>query len=80
MNDVVVKVEPILVTRVVVQNLLGGISRTTFWRKKKEWSEKGTPFPNPAPGTNPINGGDQYRYTDVMNFFKSQGLVDSIHE
>lgn len=80
MNNVVVKVEPILVTRAVVQQLLGGISRTTFWRKKKEWRENGTPFPNPAPGTNPIKGGDQYRYSDVIGFFQCQGLIDSTQE
>ncbi|CNI15136.1 Uncharacterised protein [Yersinia frederiksenii] len=80
MNNVVVGVQPILVTRETVQQLLGGISRTTFWRKKKEWREKGTPFPNPAPGTNPIKGGDQYRYSDVICFFRCQGLIDSTQE
>ncbi|WMT16028.1 hypothetical protein [Serratia fonticola] len=69
-------IQPLLITRDTVQYLLGGISRTTFWRRRKTWEEQGTPFPQPAPGTNPIRGGEQYRYKDVMDFFRQIKLID----
>jgi len=68
--------QPILVTRENVQQLLGGISRTTFWRRKKKWAQEGKPFPLPAPGTTPINGGEQYRYSDVIRFCRDHGFID----
>lgn len=76
MNEQVIKLTPVLITREKVQQLLGGMSRTTFWRRKKQWEKEGKPFPSPAPGTNPINGGEQYRYSDVMRFFRDHGFID----
>lgn len=73
-------IPPVLVNRENVQAMLGGISRTTFWRKRQVWEKNGTPFPPPAPGTNPGRGGEQYRYCDVMSFFESQGLVEPTQE
>ncbi len=71
---------PALVTREMVRNMLGGMSKTTFWRRMNKWEKAGTPFPPPAPGTNPIYGGEQYRYCDVMQFFKSQGFIDDTQD
>ncbi|OMQ26871.1 hypothetical protein [Serratia oryzae] len=76
MNEQVIKLPPVLITREKVQQLLGGMSRTTFWRRKKQWAKEGKPFPSPAPGTNPINGGEQYRFSDVMRFFRDHGFID----
>jgi hypothetical protein len=76
MNEQVIKLTPVLITREKVQQLLGGMSRTTFWRRKKQWAKEGKPFPSPAPGTNPINGGEQYRYSDVMRFFRDHGFIN----
>ncbi|HEI9922972.1 hypothetical protein ACUZX0_01335 [Serratia marcescens] len=73
-------IQPVLITREGIQQQLGGISRTTFWRRKKQWEKAGTPFPKPAPGTNPIHGGEQYRYCDVIRFFRAQGLIDETQD
>ncbi|WP_263597683.1 hypothetical protein [Citrobacter freundii] len=40
-----ISIQPVLVNRERVQEMLGGISRTTFYRKRKQWEESGTPFP-----------------------------------
>lgn len=45
-------IAPVIVNRETVQQMLGGISRTTFWRKRQERADAGTPFPSKAPGTN----------------------------
>ncbi|WP_228066051.1 hypothetical protein [Superficieibacter sp. 1612_C1] len=71
-----IHLKPVLINRENVQAMLGGISRTTFWRKRQAWEKNGTPFPKPAPGTNPGKGGEQYRYCDVMRFFEDQGLTE----
>ena len=73
-------VTPAIINRELVQSMLGGISRTTFWRKRQQWAAAGTPFPDPAPGTNPAKGGEQYRYCDVMRWLASQGLTESTHD
>lgn len=71
-----IQIKPVLITRETIQEMLGGISRTTFWRKRQEWEKAGTPFPDPDPKFTPIKGGARYRYLDVMNFFKDQGLAE----
>jgi hypothetical protein len=76
MSKTTIPLQPVLVTRSSVQQMLGGMSRTTFWRRRKQWAEQGKPFPEPAPGTNPISGGEQYRYSDVMRFCRDHGFVD----
>ena len=75
-----IAIAPVIINRETVQQMLGGISRTTFWRKRQQWEQAGTPFPNRAPGTNPGRGGEQYRYCDVMCFLATQGLVESTHD
>lgn len=75
-----IAITPVIINRETVQQMLGGISRTTFWRKRQQWKQAGTPFPNRAPGTNPGRGGEQYRYCDVMRFLATQGLVESMHD
>ncbi|CDG48961.1 hypothetical protein SCTVLC_2318 [Serratia symbiotica SCt-VLC] len=77
MQNKTLNLTPVLITREKVQQLLGGMSRTTFWRRKKMWEKKeGKPFPTPAPGTSPIGGGEQYRYSDVIRFFRDHGFID----
>lgn len=62
-----------LICRSKTQGMLGGISRTTFWRKRQEWIAQGTPFPEPDSNYAPINGGALYKYNEVIEFFKSKG-------
>ncbi|WP_213993813.1 hypothetical protein [Sodalis sp. dw_96] len=76
MSKVNVHIQPVVINRETIQAMLGGISRTTFWRKRQKWAAAGTPFPDPAPDTNPAKGGEQYRYSDVIKFCKRQGLID----
>lgn len=57
MKNTNITIQPAIINRETVQAMLGGISRTTFWRKRRYWEQKGTPFPSPAPGTNPGKGG-----------------------
>lgn len=73
-------IAPVIVNRETVQQMLGGISRTTFWRKRQEWAGAGTPFPSKAPGTNPGKGGEQYRYSEVIRFLRAQGLIESTQD
>ncbi|EAB7491325.1 hypothetical protein EZW87_02795 [Salmonella enterica subsp. enterica serovar Muenchen] len=73
-------IPPVIINRETVQQMLGGISRTTFYRKRIQWDAAGTPFPPKAPGTNAGRGGEQYRYCDVMRFMEAQGLVESTHD
>lgn len=40
-----INIQPVLINRERVQEMLGGISRTTFYRKRKQWEQTGTPFP-----------------------------------
>ncbi|CAK0672258.1 hypothetical protein FGAF374_17080 [Escherichia coli] len=68
------KNEIILLSRPAICQMLGGISRGAFYNWRKKWDENGTPFPAPVDvlGT---GKGVMYRYQDVMNFFKSIGLL-----
>lgn len=67
--------EPVLVSRSTIQQMLGGISRTTFWRKRQEWADAGTPFPEPLTEIGPSKGGALYRYVEVMSFFKAKNFM-----
>ena len=62
-----ISIQPVLVNRERVQEMLGGISRTTFYRKRKQWEESGTPFPP--------KGGALFRYVEVIQFCKDKGLL-----
>ncbi|MCS0528942.1 helix-turn-helix transcriptional regulator [Klebsiella grimontii] len=66
---------PILITRTKVQEMLGGISRTTFYRLRKKWENAGTPFPSPVTEIGAPKGGVLYRYEQVMSFFSKMNLL-----
>ncbi|ELJ1273830.1 helix-turn-helix domain-containing protein [Escherichia coli] len=42
------KNEIILLSRPAICQMLGGISRGTFYNWRKKWEENGTPFPAPV--------------------------------
>lgn len=68
------KTATLLLTTARIREMLGGISRTTFRVWKMKWEAAGTPFPEPlhelSTTSRPV-----YRYQDVMQFFKSVGLL-----
>ncbi|GCB41941.1 hypothetical protein CITFRE_40760 [Citrobacter freundii] len=57
--------DPVLITRTDIQNMLGGISRTTFYRMRQRWKREGTPFPEPVNDIMPPKGGTLYRHKEV---------------
>ncbi|MDW2593241.1 helix-turn-helix domain-containing protein [Citrobacter braakii] len=67
--------QPVLVNRERVQEMLGGISRTTFYRKRKQWEQSGTPFPQEVEEIHPPKGGALFRYVEVIQFCKDKGLL-----
>lgn len=67
--------QPALINREKVQEILGGISRTTFYKKRKQWEQQGTPFPDEVKEFSPVKGGMIYRYGDVMAFCQKKGLI-----
>ncbi|EFJ8659951.1 helix-turn-helix domain-containing protein [Escherichia coli] len=70
------KTATILINREQVQKMLGGLSKSSFFKLVKKWKDSGTPFPDPVEGMPALkHGGFLYRYQDVMNFFKSIGLL-----
>lgn len=69
------EIELVLITRTEVQKMLGGISRTTFYRMRQQWQLQGTPFPEPVLDIMPPKGGSLYRYAEVMAFFKARGYL-----
>ncbi len=75
MRIVDVKITPILVNREAVQEMLGGISRSTFYKKRKEWESNGTPFPTEVKELNPAKGGAIFRYDEVMRFCQRMGFT-----
>lgn len=68
-------IQPILVNRESIQQMLGGISRTTFYRRRKEWELSGTPFPKEVAELHPPKGGALFRYIEVIQFCKTKGLL-----
>ncbi|EMA1800114.1 helix-turn-helix domain-containing protein [Cronobacter turicensis] len=72
-----ISIQPVLVNRERVQEMLGGISRTTFYRKRKQWESKGTPFPKQVEELNPAKGGALFRYHEVIQFFKDKGILSA---
>ncbi|ELE6819210.1 helix-turn-helix domain-containing protein [Escherichia coli] len=70
------KTATILINREQVQKMLGGLSKSSFFKLVRKWKDAGTPFPNPVEGMPALkHGGFLYRYQDVMKFFKSIGLL-----
>ncbi|MGL5039998.1 MAG: hypothetical protein ACRC9N_10015 [Aeromonas sp.] len=65
---------PALIRRCDIEQLLGGISRTTFHRRRKEWEEAGTPFPKPF-GNWSAKGGALWRRHEVIAFFVEHGMI-----
>ncbi|MFR0629716.1 hypothetical protein [Citrobacter freundii] len=72
-----ISIHPVLVNRERVQEMLGGISRTTFYRKRKQWEQSGTPFPQEVEEIHPPKGGALFRYVEVIQFCKDKGLLDA---
>lgn len=70
-----ISIQPVLINRERVQEMLGGISRTTFYRKRKEWKQTATPFPAEVKEIHPPKGGSLYRYVEVVQFCKDKGLL-----
>ncbi|EJJ0997578.1 helix-turn-helix domain-containing protein [Escherichia coli] len=70
------KIGTILINREQVQKMLGGLSKSSFFKLVRKWKDAGTPFPDPVEGMPALkHGGFLYRYQDVMKFFKSIGLL-----
>ncbi|EMK4962338.1 helix-turn-helix domain-containing protein [Escherichia coli] len=70
------KTATILINREQVQKMLGGLSKSSFFKLIRKWKDAGTPFPDPVEGMPALkHGGFLYRYQDVMKFFKSIGLL-----
>ena len=42
MKNTNITIQPAIINRETVQAMLGGISRTTFWRKRRYWEQNGT--------------------------------------
>ena len=72
-----ISIQPVLVNREHVQEMLGGISRTTFYRKRKQWESSGTPFPKEVEELHPAKGGALFRYQEVIQFCKDKGLLSA---
>lgn len=75
MQNTNITIQPAIINRETVQAMLGGISRTTFWRKRRYWEQKGTPFPSPAPGTNPGKGGSSIAIAMLCASSPRRGLL-----
>ncbi|EJO7682418.1 helix-turn-helix domain-containing protein [Escherichia coli] len=70
------KTATILINREQVQKMLGGLSKSSYFKLVRKWKDAGTPFPDPVEGMPALkHGGFLYRYQDVMKFFKSIGLL-----
>ncbi|QLM52021.1 helix-turn-helix domain-containing protein [Escherichia coli] len=70
------KTATILINREQVQKMLGGLSKSSFFKLVRKWKDAGTPFPDPVEGMPALKHGVfLYRYQDVMKFFKSIGLL-----
>ncbi|ENB2657752.1 TPA: helix-turn-helix domain-containing protein [Escherichia coli] len=70
------KIGTILINREQVQKMLGGISKSAFFKLVKKWKDSGTPFPEPVKGMPALKrGGYLYRYQDVISFCKSMGFM-----
>lgn len=77
MHNIEMAIKPVLINRESVQQLLGGISRSTFYNKRKEWAQKNTPFPDEVPELKPAKGGAIYRYEEVMQFCYRMGFISA---
>ncbi|AJJ05981.1 helix-turn-helix domain-containing protein [Yersinia pseudotuberculosis] len=79
MNDVKIDVPPVLINRTAIQQMLGGISRTTFYQRRKTWEQQETPFPPEVKELSAPKGGALFRYQDVIKFCHDMGLISSTH-
>ncbi len=64
---------PALIRRCEIEEMLGGIGRTTFYRRRQEWAEQGTPFPEPLNWM--AKGGTLWRRHEVIAFLVERGLM-----
>lgn len=70
------KIGTILINREQVQKMLGGLSKSAFFKLVKKWKDAGTPFPEPVKGMPALKrDGSLYRYQDVISFCKSMGFM-----
>ena len=74
-KNLTITIQPVLVNREQVQKMLCGISRTTFYRKRKDWEKLGTPFPSEVTEICAPKGGALYRYAEVIQFCIDKGLL-----
>jgi hypothetical protein len=64
---------PALIRRCDIELMLGGIGRTTFYRRRQEWAAQGTPFPEPLNWM--AKGGTLWRRHEVIAFLVERGLM-----
>lgn len=64
-----------LITRTDVHEMLDGMSRTIFYRMRKQWQVQRTPFREPVQEIMPPKGGSLFRNVEVMAFFKAKGYL-----
>jgi hypothetical protein len=64
---------PALIRRCDIEQLLGGIGRTTFYRRRQEWAAQGTPFPESLSWM--AKGGALWRRHEVIAFLVERGLM-----
>lgn len=64
---------PALIRRCDIEQMLGGIARTTFYRRRQEWAAQGTPFPKPLNWM--AKGGTLWRRHEVIAFLVERGLM-----
>lgn len=64
---------PALIRRCDIEQMLGGIGRTTFYRRRLEWAAQGTPFPESLKWM--AKGGALWRRHEVISFLVARGLM-----
>lgn len=65
------KIGTILINREQVQKMLGGLSKSAFFKLVKKWKDAGTPFPEPVKGMPALKRGDVLRTSPLIFRFRS---------
>ncbi len=63
------KIGTILINREQVQKMLGGLSKSAFFKLVKKWKEAGTPFPEPVKGMPALKRGDLFTVIRTLFHF-----------